>query len=274
MRQQRHVLAALTLAVTVTTAVTACADQTTPSGPDPSPGLPGTSWSVESVTVDGKTLTAPAAARLAIGAEAPYEATGNYGCNGLSAKVEIKGSTMNVQPGSRTAMACPDIKFETAFAKLFKGALTIESRPEHLTLKTADGNTISLTTKPRTPDAPLTATDWSADSLIQGATVSSVPAEVAGKARFTIAADGAASGNLGCNRFSARAVVDGSRITFGPLTSTRMACTGPAGDVERALTALFAGGPLEHRVQGDTLTLTATDGSGKGLGAKAASAVE
>lgn len=131
------------------------------------------------------------------------------------------------------------------------------------------GNTIAVTAKPPVPDAPLTATEWTVNALISGGTVSPVPAAAAGKAVFTIAADGTASGSLGCNRFSAKAAVDGPEVTFGPLTTTRMACPGPPGELERALTELLGSGPLTWMIQAQALTLTAPDG--KGLTARAAS---
>ncbi|MFI5616219.1 META domain-containing protein [Streptomyces sp. NPDC051567] len=122
------------------------------------------------------------------------------------------------------------------------------------------------------PDAPLVVTWWNVTALTTGAAGPSVPAEGTRAARFTLAADGAASGTLGCNRFNARATVDGSSVTFGPLTTTRMACPGPAGEAERALTGLFGAGPLTWGVRGRTLTLTAPDGTG--LSAEASSSVE
>jgi putative lipoprotein len=39
-----------------------------------------------------------------------------------------------------------------------------------------------------------------------------------------IAADGKVTGSGGCNRISGRAEVQGERITFGPMISTKMAC--------------------------------------------------
>ncbi|MCX4526671.1 META domain-containing protein [Streptomyces sp. NBC_01551] len=117
------------------------------------------------------------------------------------------------------------------------------------------------------PKSPLTATEWTVDSLLDGDTAASLPADAAGRARFAIAADGAVSGNLGCNRFSAKATVSGSSLTVGPLTTTRMACEGGPGEVERALTELFGSGPLTWRIQGRALTLTAPDGAGLAAGA-------
>ncbi|WP_329196897.1 MULTISPECIES: META domain-containing protein [unclassified Streptomyces] len=146
------------------------------------------------------------------------------------------------------------------------GAQDAAPRPVHT--GTVDGKS-----SPEPPaDAPLTATGWTVTALTRGGAASPVSAEAAGKARFTLAPDGAASGGLGCNRFTAKATVEGASLTFGPIASTRMACAGGAGEVERALTALFGGGPLGWQVHGRTLTLTGADGSG--LIAEAASAAE
>ncbi|MBZ9596742.1 META domain-containing protein [Streptomyces erythrochromogenes] len=227
-------------------------------------------WAVESLTMDGRTLHAPEAARLDFGEN---QVKGNYGCNGFTATASFAGtSAVTVTPGASTTMACADMEFETAFAKLFTGRLTIDRGPDRLTLKTADGSTIAMTSAPATPDAPLTAVEWTVQSLISGSSVSSLPAGAAGTARFTIAADLSVSGTLGCNRFSAQVTRDGDRLTFGPLTTTRMACDGPAGEVEAKLTELFASGPLLPRIEGRLLTLTSADG--KGLIAEAPSDVE
>ncbi|MET9884722.1 META domain-containing protein [Streptomyces sp. NPDC006430] len=272
MRTLRHLPAALVALLTLAAAATACSDGGGAPGTYPSSGPSGT-WSVQSLTVGGKTLTAPAAARVTFSPGEPYAATGNYGCNGFTAEVTPEGAAaVTVKPGPTTTMACENSEFEQAFAALFTGRLTVERRTDVLTLKTTDGSTLLMSSQPPTPDAPLTVTEWGVTSLVSGGTVSSVPAEVAGRATFTIGADGTASGSLGCNRFSARATIEGQKVTFGPLTTTRMACPGPAGELERTLTELFGSGPLTWKVRGDALTLTAADG--KGVGAEAASAAE
>ncbi|MFE9483963.1 META domain-containing protein [Streptomyces spororaveus] len=264
----RHVPASAGLALVVVLALAGCGRTGDAHGarlPDPVG-----SWAVESLTTDGRTLHAPESAHLDIGRN---QVKGNYGCNGFTAVAAFSGtSAVTVTPGASTTMACADMEFETAFAKLFQGELAIDRGPDRLTLKTADGSTIAMTSAPAVTDAPLTTTEWTVESLVSGGTAASVPAEAAGKARFTIAPDFTVSGVLGCNRFSAKATVDGSTVTFGPLTSTRMACEGAVGELERTLTELFGSGPLTAKTEGRTLTLTAADG--KGLTAKASSAAE
>ncbi|MGW5344286.1 META domain-containing protein [Streptomyces sp. HUAS TT3] len=274
----RHLPAALAAVLALAAATTACADGSGPAGTTPGPGFSG-SWSVERLTAGGRTLTAPPAAHLVVepsGAR-KAEAKGNYGCNGFTAAVTYEDgsarSAVTVTPGSSTAMACEHMEFETAFAELLKGRLEVRRESaDRLVLTSPGAGTIELTSKPPVPDAPLTVTEWTVTGLTSGDTAASVPEPAAGKAVFSLGADGSASGSLGCNRFSAEAGIDGPRITFGQLTTTRMACTGPEGDLERTLTELLGSGPLAWRIEARTLTLTAADG--KGLTARAASAAE
>ncbi|MFD0269679.1 META domain-containing protein [Streptomyces sp. NPDC127106] len=274
----RHLPAALAAVLVLAAASTACADGSGTAGTRPGPGFTG-SWSVERVSADGRTFTGPPAAHLAIEptGSRTAEAKGNYGCNGFTAAVAYEtGSAhraVTVTPGSSTAMACEHMEFEAAFAEVLRGRLEVRRESaDRLVLTAAGGGTIELTSKPPVPDAPLTVTEWTVTGLTSGDTAASVPDRAAGKAEFTIGPDAGVSGSLGCNRFSATAAIDGPRITFGPLTTTRIACTGPEGDLERTLTELFGSGPLTWRIQAHTLTLTAADG--KGLTARAASAAE
>ncbi|KOU75298.1 MULTISPECIES: META domain-containing protein [Streptomyces] len=270
MRTLRHVHIPAGLALVLALAAAGCGQDGQGAGSGAVLPDPVGRWSVESLTTGGRTLHAPETARLDIGEN---QAKGNYGCNGFTAALSFAGtSAVTVTPGATTTRACADMEFETAFAKLFTGRLTIDRGPDRLTLKTADGSTIAMTSQPAVPDAPLTTVEWTVQSLISGESVSSLPAGAAGTARFTVAADLSVSGTLGCNRFSAQVTRDGDRLTFGPLTTTRMACDGPAGEVEQKLTDLLASGPLVSRIEGRRLTLTAADG--KGLIAEAPSDAE
>jgi heat shock protein HslJ len=114
---------------------------------------------------------------------------------------------------------------------------------------------------PRQPQQPVsrqavTGVDWRVDSLTVGGRTRSAPAA----ARLRIDADGRAAGNLGCNRFSARATVQGDRITLGGLRTTRMACTPDRMEFERALAGALTTGTLVARADDGSLTLT--DGNG------------
>ncbi|MGW1762720.1 META domain-containing protein [Streptomyces sp. NPDC002073] len=250
-------------------AMTACGtDSGTATGSAPEgEALTGIKWNVESVTVDGKTTAAPAGADLVIEGK---EASGNYGCNRFTADVTADGATLTFKPGATTTMACDDMAFETLYAGVLKGALKADASADKLTLTGADGDRINLTSKAVAPPkaASFTGTKWSVDALAGGSSpldsVSSVPE---GKSYFTVGKDGSVRGNLGCNSFNTTAKIAGDTVTFGPIASTRMACTGPEGDAEKAMTELLGSGALKVTIEGNALTLTAD--SGKSLGAKA-----
>ncbi|MFF1403197.1 META domain-containing protein [Streptomyces sp. NPDC058294] len=103
---------------------------------------------------------------------------------------------------------------------------------------------------------PVTGIDWRVDGITVGGATRHAPAT----ARLRIDEDGRAAGNLGCNRFSARATVHGDRITIGDLRTTRMACAPARMDFERALARTLTTGTLTARTDGAKATLTDGDG--------------
>jgi XRE family transcriptional regulator, regulator of sulfur utilization len=97
---------------------------------------------------------------------------------------------------------------------------------------------------------PLLETTWVTIELA-GVPVPLTPTERQPSLRF--AAGGRVSGSDGCNRISATYTLAGSRITFGPIAATRMACPGIeslAGKFEAALT-----GAVRWRLAGARLQL-------------------
>lgn len=232
--------------------------------------LSGVHWNVSSLTVGGKKTTAPAGAHVSI--DSAGKATGNLGCNRFTADVRTDGDKVTVGQGTTTGMACAkDVQdFENAMGKAFRGELkaAVAGRSEEktLTLTTARGDSIALTSE---PPAPLTGTSWKVTGLVSGSTASSLPPGTENKAHFTFAKDGSVEGNLGCNSFHGKAEVSGSKLTFGPLTSTRKMCAGPEMELERALLGVLEGTAtyeIDHR------TLSVKAESGKALDASAPTA--
>jgi heat shock protein HslJ len=79
--------------------------------------------------------------------------------------------------------------------------------------------------------AALAGTEWDLDA-------SSLGVRGAGSVNSWIAFErDRVSGNDGCNQFSGSCRLDGSKLTFGPLAATQMACSGPADEVARQVTA-------------------------------------
>jgi heat shock protein HslJ len=100
----------------------------------------------------------------------------------------------------------------------------------------------------------VTGVRWAVtDVTTQGRTDKAPPS-----AHLSIAADGKAEGNLGCNGFSSAADLDGDRVTFRQLGSTEMACEDLR--FEETLAETLTDGTLTARRDGTALTLTTADG--------------
>lgn len=195
--------------------------------------------------------------------DAKGRATGNFGCNRFTAETRTDGDTITVRQATTTAMGCEKDaeRFEKAMSRAFGGELTVAVTGRNLTLTTATGDSIALTSE---PPAPLTGTTWTVTSLVSGTTTSSLPENPENaerKARLTFGEDGSVRGTLGCNSFRGTAEVTGSTITFGPADGTKMMCPDPGMKLERALLAILDG-RTTYRIDHRTLSLTAANGEG------------
>ncbi|MCK8676461.1 META domain-containing protein [Streptomyces lichenis] len=265
--KKKHVTAGAAAALVPLLALTAAACGTEGGGtgsgsvqPAPAPKVAGVHWAVQSVTVDGKKSGPPAeGAHLTI---EKGRASGSLGCNGFSAKAEVKGDTVTVSERTSTEKACPGpaSDFEAALSDAFTGKLTAKSeKGGALTLTGADGKTIRLAEQPATP---LEGTDWTVESLVKGETTASLPKGTEAKATMVFGKDGSLRGNLGCNSFSTTVKKSGATLAFDRVTSTRKLCAGPEMELERALTKTLEGGKATYGVENRTLTVTAADGTG------------
>ncbi|MFF1685980.1 MULTISPECIES: META domain-containing protein [unclassified Streptomyces] len=267
MHTQSRKLTVLAAALLPLAAVAACGSQTVSVGGTP---VTGVRWNVESVTVDGTTTQAPESTYVEF--PSADRARGNNGCNRFDAEAEIDGDTIRIGKANVTMSMCMDKKqrdFEKTFGRAIGGSNKARTDGDHLTLTTDDGDTIALV---KERPAPLTGTEWTVTSLLSDDVATSLPKEVAGHAELTFeregrdGTDGTATGNLGCNRFRAKAEFRDGHLTLGRPVTTRMLCQGPRTDTERALLKLFAQ-KLSYEVKGRTLTLTAPDGTGAVAGA-------
>jgi len=228
----------------------------------------GVAWSVDSLTVGGKTTEAPEGSRLEI--DPKGRAKAGFGCNHISADARVEGDRITLGKPVSTQMACEeDIeKFEKAATGAMDGELTAKLSGEKLTLTTEDGDTIALSEE---KPADLAGTRWAVKTLLSGETATSVPADLPKERtpHLTFGKDGTVHGNSGCNSFHGKATVEGSTIDFGPPAGTRKMCPEAEMEVERAVLAALDG-PATYTIKGSTLTVTSKDG--KGIGATAAPA--
>ncbi|MFE4536600.1 META domain-containing protein [Streptomyces scopuliridis] len=230
-------------------------------------------WHVDSVTVGGKKTAAPNGASVEIDSQG--RASAKTGCNSIGADVTVEGDTVTVGKKQSTLIGCPKEleTFERALSGAFSGTLKATVQDKRLTLTTADGDAIALTSE---PPAPLVGTEWTVGALGRGATATSLPKGTDGKARFTFREDGeelSLEGSLGCNSFSAPARLTEPEpgapgiLTIGRVSSTRKLCPGPEMTLERQVQKVLEGKvayELGHR------GLTLTSAGGQGLSATAA----
>ncbi|MGJ0391378.1 MAG: META domain-containing protein [Methylocystis sp.] len=64
---------------------------------------------------------------------------------------------------------------------------------------------------------------------------------------------------IGCNRMSAMAMISGARLSFGPMTATRMACPPPLDQVERFYVEALRG-VRGYKLSGRSLTFLGNAG--------------
>jgi heat shock protein HslJ len=108
---------------------------------------------------------------------------------------------------------------------------------------------------PAAPAAALEGTEWRLADI--GGQPSPAGADSTRQPGFTLLADGRkVQGSAGCNRMTGTYQLDGQKLKFGPLATTRMAC--PAMETETAfLKALQA--TTRYEVRGSSLTLYGAD---------------
>lgn len=221
--RMKLILAAVTLLV-----LTACGTEAGPAGPgDPSPSVasaPRGEYVVTAAAVGG------APRPFVNGSEVRFTfrdgklgITG--GCNHLFGDYTIDGARLTAGSIGGTDMACdPALMDQDSWlAEFFSAPVTIGQDPLTLTA----GDTV-FTLVPRSevhPDKPLLATRWTLDGLIEGDSVSSIPA---GPPVVLTLEKGSASVSGLCNGFGADVTVAGDEITWEPGMRTLMACADDA----------------------------------------------
>ncbi|GAA3744544.1 META domain-containing protein [Streptomyces tremellae] len=232
--------------------------------------LAGVRWKVDSLTVDGAKPAVPAAATVEIGHDGAL--TVGTGCNGYHGRARVDGAKVSVSGSlNRTFMGCSMYleQYEEAIGKALEKPLTArvsgrsaDDRQLVLTSAsgtgTGSGTRVVLTTRPA---APLVGTDWKVDALTGPHSSTGLPKDVAGRAHLVIGKNGTVTGSLGCNAFHATAHVDGSKVTFGAVTSTRMACSPATTTVEKAVLAVLRG-TVRAQVSHRSLYLAGQGGNG------------
>lgn len=231
--------------------LTACAGST-PAGP--APQLAGTNWTV--AAINGESTITGHPPTMAFTTD---QVSGTTGCNSYSAGYTINGVSLTLSQAAMTAMACADpavMAQEQSFGAALAKVAAVRAAGSGLELVDASQKVV-FTLAP-VVNKPLEGTAWQLSAIRSKAATAS---PVAGS-KVTLEVSGDQLSGKACNTFRGQLKVEGKAFTVGPLMSTKMACANPDESAQESavLTALEA--TTTYVIVGNTLTLTAEDGTG------------
>ncbi len=229
--------------------------------------LSGRTFLGTDVTVDGepKVLVEPSQVRLSFDDDGGVG--GSAGCNSLGGQPDadaLDDGTIRIVGGvMMTEMACEPaalMEQDDWLADLLGEGLDWSLEGDVLVL-TSGSTVLRLTDEEvATPDLPLEGTVWTVDGIIDGDTVSTAPDAVA--STLVLHDDGTAELHTGCNTGSTTWTRDGDELVLRAIVTTRMACGGPAGELEDAVVSVLSADVLTLALDGSRLTLSTGDETG------------
>ena len=180
----------------------------------------------------------------------------NAGCNTMSGGYEITDGTFVAGQFAMTMMACEEALMDqdTWLSEFLASSPTIALDGSTLTL-TSEESTITLD---EIEPAALVGTTWTVTGTLATEAVSSVPAD--STASITIADDGTAAVDTGCNTGSGSVEVTDTTLTFGPIAITKMACPPEQTALEASVLSVLQG-EVTYTIDGDNLSLRSGDGA-------------
>jgi len=185
--------------------------------------------------------------------------SGSAGCNRYTGTYTVSGSSITFpSPMATTMMMCDEsvMAQESAYLSVLGEVKTYAIKGDQLTLVGSD-KTILAVYKVESQD--LSGTSWeptgynNGKQAVTGALEGTTLTADFGK-------DGTLSGNSGCNTYSGGYKVNGDQITIGPLASTMMACSDPAGVMDQEAQYLAAlQSAATYQIEGNVLQLRTKD---------------
>jgi heat shock protein HslJ len=191
---------------------------------------------------------------------AKLRVSGSAGCNRYTGAYRVSGTTIRITALATTKKACTQAieRQEAAFLKGLTGSRSFAVSGGALTLKSAGGRALA-TFKAQTQALGGTAWDVLAYNNGKQAVVS-VLAKT--KLTATFGKDGNLTGFAGCNDYNASYKVAASKVSIGPVATTRKSCEEPAGVGEQEAAYLAAvQTAATYRVEGSQLELRTADGA-------------
>lgn len=184
------------------------------------------------------------------------------GCNTMQGTVNTADGKLAFDGDlAMTAMGCeqPLQEQDLFVAKVLQASPSWQLANDRLTI-TSGKTTFDLAPRETVhPDKDLMGTTWVLDTLVDGNSASSTPANVP---EVTMNFDKTASAHTGCNGVGAEYTVEGDTIVFRNAARTMKACAPEVNQVENAVADIM-GGEVKYEITADRLTLT--NSSGKGI---------
>jgi heat shock protein HslJ len=199
-----------------------------------------------------------------VGADARFEdgrVVGSAGCNAYHASYTRTGTKLTVGPIATTSRFCegPASAVESEFLSTLARANSFSANSERLIVSDETGR--ALLEFVAAPDNPLVGT-WEVTGYNNGAGAV-VSVAIGTEVTASFSAEGLLHGSGGCNDYSGSYVLDGERLSIGPLVTTRKACEEPIMEQEdHFLAALQAA--TGYRIEPHIVVLLLPDGASGG----------
>jgi heat shock protein HslJ len=220
----------------------------------PGSSLTGKVWAL--TELKGAPLTA------GVGISAQFtsdgKVSGSAGCNRYTGTYTVSSNSITFSSMATTMMMCDEsvMAQESAYLSALGEAKTYTVKGDQLTLAGSDKTSIAVY---KAESQDLSDTSWEATAYNNGK-----QAVIGVLEGTTLTADfgkdGTLSGNSGCNTYSGGYKVNGDQITIGPLASTMMACSDPAGVMDQEAQYLAAlQSAATYQIEGNVLQLRTKD---------------
>lgn len=191
--------------------------------------------------------------------------SGSTGCNRVQGGYTVEGADFRFGEGlAATRMACPEplMKQETAIFKALQGVTGYRYAPDRLELTDDRDETVlsftrigAATSAADGTTEALEGRDWVVEALADAEGTLAAPIR---GATIDLSFDprGRISGSDGCNRYLSGFTRTKTSLSFGPIATTRMACTASDGRAEQAQAyAALLGRVSAYRIENGRLIL-------------------
>ncbi|MBB5838084.1 META domain-containing protein [Kribbella italica] len=222
-------------------------------------GLGGKTYLSTALTENGAPKKLAPSTRISLMFKDDGSLSANAGCNSIGGKASTDGGTLTVGDLNMTNMACdaPRQQQEDWLLELLKSKPAWKLAADKLTI-TAGGTVLELQDRETAqPDVALDGTKWVLESVIAGETAST-PGN--GGAYLTLNG-GRVTGSTSCNDLQGAVARTGDKLTFGEIGTTRRACSGEAGALEKTVLATL-NGEVSYTLDADKLQLRTPAGNG------------